>query len=44
MARKINVVEARKSGSLSDIFKKLGKYKFIYTASVKNMFQKLKTW
>ena len=44
MVRKINVVEAWKSLSLSDLFKKAGKYKFVYTASVKKMFQKLKTW
>ena len=44
MAIKINVVKAWKSGSLSDIFKKLEKDKFVYTVPVKDMFQRSKTW
>ena len=44
MARKINAVKVLKSGSLSDIFKKSGKYIFAYTVPVKDMFQRSNKW
>ena len=40
----MNAVKAWKIGSLSDIFKKSGKYIFAYTVPVKDMFPRSNKW